>query len=47
MAAKLGVPVSTVKSWKNKGSAPDWRHLSILDAANRHGIALSQDELAA
>lgn len=46
MAAKLGdVPPSTVKSWHAKGQIPTWRHQSILDAAKRHNIKLSADEL--
>lgn len=46
MAAKLGdVPPSTVKSWHAKGQIPAWRHQSILDAAKRHNIKLSPDEL--
>jgi hypothetical protein len=46
MAAKLGdVPPSTVKSWHAKRSIPSWRHQSILDAALRHGVKLTADEL--
>jgi hypothetical protein len=46
MAAKLGdVPPSTVKSWHANRSIPQWRHASILEAAKRHGIHVSVDEL--
>lgn len=46
MAAKLGdVPPSTVKSWHRQAKIPAWRHQSILDAAARHNIPLTLDEL--
>lgn len=46
MAAKLGdVPPSTVKSWHAKRLIPPWRHASILEAAVRHEIALTRNEL--
>ncbi len=46
MATKLGdTPVSTVKSWHVKRHIPTWRHDAILDAARRHSIALSREEL--
>jgi len=46
MAAKLGdVPPSTVKSWHAKKIIPNWRHSSILEAAARHKIELSREEL--
>jgi hypothetical protein len=45
MAAKLGEPPSTIKSWHAKGKIPAWRHDAVLAAAKRHGIALARDEL--
>lgn len=46
MAAKLGdVPPSTVKSWHAKRHIPPWRHASILEAAERHQIAITDEEL--
>lgn len=47
MAARLGVPSSTVKSWHTKREIPSWRHRSILDAAAENNIALDPDELSA
>lgn len=45
MAAKLGDPPSTIKSWHAKAKIPAWRHDAILAAAKRHGIVLSRDEI--
>ena len=46
MAEKLdGTPPSTVKSWHAKGRIPEWRHDSILAAAERHGILITRLEL--
>lgn len=45
MAAKLGVPPSTVNSWHVKSFIPGWRHDSILAAATQHGVELAKDEL--
>ncbi len=38
MAAKLGVPVTTVQGWKKRNAIPGNRRADILDAANRHNI---------
>jgi len=46
MAAKLGVPSSTVKSWHAKREIPLWRQRAVLDAAKSHGVALTSDEVA-
>lgn len=46
MAVKLGVPVSTVNSWRVKRQIPGWRHDAILACAQDAGIALDADELA-
>lgn len=46
MSSKLEeAPPSTVKSWHAKRRIPAWRHEAILDAARRHNIALTRDEL--
>jgi uroporphyrinogen-III synthase len=44
MAAKLGVPVTTVQGWKERHAIPEARHDEILDAAARHGIELSEED---
>jgi len=41
MATKLGVPVTTVQGWKNRGHIPDNRHDAIRAAAAAHGVDLS------
>lgn len=45
MAAKVGDPVSTVKSWHKKGRIPRWRHDAILASAEREAIQIARDEL--
>jgi uncharacterized protein YjcR len=45
MAAKLGVPPSTVKSWHAKREIPSWRRQAVVDTAHEHGIDLSFDEV--
>lgn len=45
MAAKVGDPVSTVKSWHKKRRIPKWRHDAILASAERENIELVRDEL--
>jgi hypothetical protein len=45
MAAKLGLPSSTVKSWHVSRKIPTWRHGAILDAARAAAIDLAEDEL--
>lgn len=39
-AAKLGVPVTTVQGWKNRGRIPENRHALIRDVAARLGVDL-------
>lgn len=41
-AAKLGVPVTTVQGWKNRGRIPENRHAAILEIAARLGVDLGQ-----
>lgn len=45
MAHKLGVAVSTVQGWKNRGVIPEGRHAEVRAAAERHDIALDPDLL--
>lgn len=47
MASKVGVAVSTVQGWRERGSIPAARHREILAVAERHGIAIEAAELAA
>jgi hypothetical protein len=46
MAQKLGVPVSTVQGWKERGAIPANRREEVLSAAERHGIALEPADLS-
>ncbi len=43
MAAKLGVPVTTVQGWKGRGHIPDNRFATVRSAAAAHGVDLSSD----
>lgn len=47
LAAKLGVPVSTVQGWKKRGHFPASRRAELVAAAAQHGVALSESELEA
>ena len=47
MAAKLGIAVTTVQGWKERGSIPPARHAQILAAAEAEGLALSDSDLSA
>ncbi len=40
MANKLGVAVSTVQGWRERGSIPAGRHAQIRAAAKKHGVEL-------
>ena len=46
-ASKLGVAVSTVQGWKERGAIPKARHAMVRAAARRHGVALDDAGLAA
>jgi len=46
MAQKLGVPVSTVQGWKERGAIPSNRREEVLAAAARHNIAIDPADLA-
>ena len=41
MAAELGRPVSTVHSWKGRGSIPDENKPDVLKAAQRLGLDIT------
>jgi len=47
MATKLGVAVSTVQGWKNRGAIPESRHDEILAAARNNDIDLDRAVLSA
>lgn len=47
MAAKLGIAVTTVQGWKERGSIPPARHAQIRAAAEAEGLTLSDDDLDA
>jgi hypothetical protein len=47
MANKLGVPVSTVQGWKERGVIPESRHDEIRAAAKAHDVALDDADLDA
>ncbi len=47
MAAKLGVPVTTVQGWKERGHIPAARIPDLLAAAASHGVALTAADLDA
>ena len=45
MAQKLGVPVSTVQGWKERGAIPANRREEVLAAASRHNIVWEPGDL--
>jgi len=45
MAAKVGVPPSTVKSWHAKRLIPEWRRKAVMSAVTDHNIDASFDEI--
>jgi hypothetical protein len=45
MAQKLGVPVSTVQGWKERGAIPANRREEVLGAAARHNIVWEPGDL--
>ncbi len=47
MSSKLGVAVSTVQGWRERGSIPANRHEQIFAAAQEHGVDLDHEELVA
>lgn len=47
MASKLGVAVSTVQGWRERGTIPAARHGQIVAAAEQHDVTIDRDDLAA
>ena len=47
MASKLGIAVSTVQGWRERGVIPAGRHDEVRRVARENGIALDEDLLAA
>lgn len=41
MSRKIGIPKTTIQSWKTKDKIPVWRIYSIKRAARKHKIDLS------
>ncbi len=41
MSSKTGIPVTTIQGWKQRNAIPANRRYELVDAANRHGINLS------
>lgn len=41
MSAKTGIPVTTIQGWKQRDAIPANRRNELIDAANQHGINLS------
>ncbi len=44
-AHKLGIAVTTVQGWKERGHIPEARHALVLEAARRHGIDIGPEDL--
>ena len=44
LARLIGKPVSTVASWKDRGSIPDKEKPTVLGAGNSAGIALKPED---
>lgn len=42
LAALTGKNISTVKSWYERGTIPDWNKPAVLDAAHRKGLAITK-----
>ncbi len=47
MASKLGVAVTTVQGWKERGHIPEGRFPQIVEAAAKHGIDLGLEKAPA
>jgi hypothetical protein len=43
MSKKLGIPVTTIASWRDAGRIPRWRKPAIIEGAAREGISLPAD----
>lgn len=44
LAKEMGVPPTTVYSWKEKKKVPSWRVGSVLNACRKMGIDISCDQ---
>jgi|GEM_PF-3147102 len=44
MARTIQKPVSTVQSWKDRGSIPDDHKWPVLTAANMRGLTLGRED---
>jgi hypothetical protein len=42
LAAEIGKPVSTVKSWSERGIIPDWSKPAVLAAAEKLGLPVTK-----
>jgi hypothetical protein len=47
MASKLGVAVTTVQGWKERGHIPEGRHAQIMQAAAKHGVDIGLEKAPA
>ncbi|MFY7850270.1 MAG: carph-isopro domain-containing protein [Brevundimonas sp.] len=47
LAAALGLPPSTVQSWKDHGFIPSRRQRAVLDCAERLGVPLAPSDFFA
>jgi hypothetical protein len=41
MSSKTGIPVTTIQGWKQRNAIPSNRRYELIEAANKHGINLS------
>jgi uncharacterized protein YjcR len=41
VANQLGVPVTTVSSWKQRDNIPEWRQAKVLELAMAQGVKLA------
>ena len=44
MASKLGVAVTTVQGWKERGHIPEGRLSQIIEAAATHGVDIGLEK---
>lgn len=47
LAREMGVPMTTVASWKQKNQIPAWRQPKLLELAAARGIPLSTTDFPA
>lgn len=46
-AKAMGVPITTLYSWKTRGSIPDWRYDAIMKAARNRRVKITRIQLEA